>query len=84
MTQWRPASARRGEPAGTAVRRVDGFPVVFQYGQPVPSFDVRADVCGGRDYIDLDGRWRFAFDPGDAGTSEGWMLADSMTAAGRW
>jgi len=74
MTQWRPASAHRGEPAGTAVRAVDGFPVVFQYGQPVPSFDVRADVPGERDYLDLDGRWRFAFDPGDAGTGDGWML----------
>ena len=82
MTQWRPASASRGEPAGTAVRTVDGFPVVFQYDQPVPSFDVRADVPGERDYLDLDGRWRFAFDPGDAGTSDGWMLAGFDD--GRW
>jgi beta-glucuronidase len=82
MTQWRAASARRGEPAGTAVRTVDGFPVVFQYGQPVPSFDVRADVPGERDYLDLDGRWRFAFDPGEAGTSDGWMLPDFDD--GRW
>jgi hypothetical protein len=49
MTRWRQASARWREPAGTAVRRVDGFPVVFQYGQPIPSFDVRADVPGERD-----------------------------------
>jgi beta-glucuronidase len=75
MTRWRPASARRREPAGTAVRTVDGFPVVFQYGQPIPSFDVRADVPGERDYLDLDGRWRFVFDPDEAGTSEGWMMA---------
>jgi beta-glucuronidase len=74
MTQWRPVSARTGEPAGTVIRRVDGFPVVFQYGQPVPSFDVRADIPDERDYLDLDGRWRFAFDPGDIGISEGWML----------
>ncbi|MBV9795315.1 MAG: beta-galactosidase [Actinobacteria bacterium] len=52
---------------------MDGVPVVFQYGQPIPSFDVRADVPPERDYLDLDGRWRFAFDPGDAGTAEGWM-----------
>jgi beta-glucuronidase len=82
MRKWWPTSARKGEPAGTAVRRVDGFPVVFQYGQPVPSFDVRADVSGERDYLDLDGRWRFAFDPGDVGASEGWMLADFDD--GRW
>jgi beta-glucuronidase len=82
MTQWRPVSARRGEPAGTAVRTVDGFPVVFQYGQPVPSFDVRADVPGERDYLDLDGRWRFAFDPGDVGAGDGWMLGSLDD--GRW
>jgi beta-glucuronidase len=82
MTQWRPASAQRGEPAGTEVRTVDGFPVVFQYGQPVSSFDVRADVPSERDYLDLDGRWRFAFDPGEAGTSDGWMLPDFDD--GRW
>jgi len=50
--------------------------VVFQYGQPIPSFDVRADAPGERNYLDLDGRWRFAFDPGDVGTSDGWMLED--------
>ncbi len=82
MTQWRSASARTGEPAGTAVRTVDDLPVVFQYGQPIPSFDVRADVPSERDYLDLDGRWRFAFDPGDVGTSDGWMLADFDD--GRW
>ena len=82
MTQWRPASARGREPAGTAVRTVDGVPVVFQYGQPVPSFEARADDPGERDYLDLDGRWRFVFDPGDAGTGDGWMLADFDD--GRW
>jgi beta-glucuronidase len=82
MTQWQPVSAQRGEPAGTAVRTVEGVPVVFQYGQPVPSFDVRAEVPGERDYLDLDGRWRFAFDPGDAGPSDGWMRADYDD--GRW
>jgi beta-glucuronidase len=75
MTHWRSVSAGRREPAGTAVRTVDGVPVVFQYEQPVPSFDVRADVPGERDYLELDGRWRFAFDPGDVGTGDGWMLA---------
>jgi beta-glucuronidase len=82
MTQWRPASARPGEPADTAVRTVDDVPVLFQYGQPVPSFDVRAEVPGERDYLDLDGRWRFAFDPGDAGIRDGWMLAGFDD--GRW
>jgi beta-glucuronidase len=75
MGTWRQAGDRKREPADTAVRAVDGVPVVFQYGQPVPSFDVRADIPGERDYLDLDGRWRFAFDPGDVGTREGWMAA---------
>jgi beta-glucuronidase len=82
MTQWRPVSARATEPAGTSVRRVDGFPVVFQYGQPIPSFDVRADIPDERDYLDLDGRWRFAFDPDEIGISDGWMLAGFDD--GRW
>ncbi len=82
MTHWRPVSAGRREPAGTAVRTVDGVPVVFQYEQPVPSFDVRADVPGERDYLALDGRWRFAFDPGDAGPADGWMLPGFDD--GRW
>ena len=82
MTQLAAGIGGRREPAGTAVRTVDGFPVVFQYGQPIPSFDVRADVPGERDYLDLDGRWRFAFDPDDVGTSQGWMLAGFDD--GRW
>src|ERR1700759_4610905 len=82
MTHWRPVSAGRREPAGTAIRVVDGVPVVFQYGQPVPSFDVRADVPEARDYLDLDGRWRFAFDPDDAGLGGGWMEAGFDD--GRW
>jgi beta-glucuronidase len=82
MTHWRSVSAGRREPAGTAVRTVDGVPVVFQYEQPVPSFDVRADVPAERDYLELDGRWRFAFDPGDVGTGDGWMLAGFDD--GRW
>jgi beta-glucuronidase len=82
MTQWRSVSAGGREPAGTAVRTVDGVPVLFQYEQPVPSFDVRAEVPGMRDYLELDGRWRFAFDPGDVGTGDGWMLAGFDD--GRW
>ncbi len=67
---------RAREPMGTAVRAVDGFPVVFQYGQPVPSFDVCTDRPAGREYLDLDGHWRFAFDPAGAGTRGGWMSAE--------
>ena len=82
MTHWRPVSAGRREPAGTAIRTVDGVPVVFQYGQPIPCFDVRADVPETRDHLDLDGRWRFAFDPDDAGLGDGWMEAGFDD--GRW
>ncbi len=82
MTHWRAVSGGQREPAGTAIRTVDGVPVVFQYGQPIPSFDVRRDVPQTRDYLDLDGRWRFAFDPDDIGTRAGWMLAGFD--ASRW
>src|SRR5260370_37449241 len=30
---------------------------------------------GEREYLDLDGRWRFAFDPTGLGTKRGWMSA---------
>jgi beta-glucuronidase len=76
MRNWLPGRGRRREPARTEIRTVDGVPVVFQYGQPVPSFGVRADVPGGRDYLDLDGDWRFAFDPADSGTGDGWAGPD--------
>jgi beta-glucuronidase len=76
MKRWRRISGRGREPANTVVHTVDGFPVVFQYGEPVPSFDVCADRAAEREYLDLDGRWRFAFDPDDAGTRGGWMSPD--------
>jgi beta-glucuronidase len=75
MTHWRAVSGGEREPAGTAIRTMDGVPVVFQYGQPIPSFEVRRDIPETRDYLDLDGRWRFAFDPEDIGTRDGWMRA---------
>ena len=86
MTFWRASASARGRElsVGTAVRTVDGFPVVFQYGQPIPSFDVRAEVPGEREYLDLDGRWRFAFDPDEAWRrvrAGCWRV--STTAAGR-
>jgi beta-glucuronidase len=73
MKHWRRISGPGREPAGTAVRLVDGFPVLCQYGAPVPSFDVHADRPAEREYLDLDGRWRFRFDPDGAGVRQGWM-----------
>jgi len=73
MKQWRRIRGPGRETAGTAVHAVDGFPVVFQYGEPVPSFDVCADRPGEREYLDLGGRWRFAFDPAGVGARRGWM-----------
>ena len=82
MRQLWPPRPRRREPAGTEIRAVDDVPVVFQYGQPVPAFEVRADVPGEREYLDVDGQWLFDFDPGDAGVRDGWMSADFDD--GRW
>jgi beta-glucuronidase len=63
----------RGEPAGTMVQKVDGVPVLFQYGAPVPSFDTWHDRQEPRQYVDLDGTWAFCFDPEDQGERDSWM-----------
>jgi len=65
-------AVRQREPMHTEVRDIDGTPVVFQYGQPVPSFDTWREREPCREYIDLNGLWKFRFDPADEGLSKGW------------
>jgi len=60
------------EPMDTVVKQIDGVNVVYQYGKPVPSFDTWDSQVPARNYISLDGKWRFAFDPQNQGLSEGW------------
>lgn len=66
-----PASAR--EPMNTEVRNIDQVNVLFQYGQPVPSFDTWRGETPGREVKPLDGTWKFAMDPNDVGVTEGWQ-----------
>jgi beta-glucuronidase len=65
--------AARHEPMNTEVRLIDGVGVLFQYGQPVPSFDTWREAPLGRERLSLDGEWRFAWDPDDRGIAEGWQ-----------
>ena len=51
------------EPSGTHVREVGGTGVVFQYGTVLPAFDGWRVHEPTRDYLTLDRRWRFRFDP---------------------
>ncbi|MFE2422648.1 glycoside hydrolase family 2 protein [Streptomyces hokutonensis] len=60
------------EPSGTHVRDVGGTNVVFQYGAVLPAFDGWRTHESTRDYLSLDKRWRFRFDPEDRGLEEGW------------
>jgi hypothetical protein len=61
------------EPSGTHVRRIGETNVVFAYGTVVPSFDGWRTKEPERNYLDLDGEWKFAFDPDTNG------LRDSLT-----
>ncbi|MFE3855040.1 glycoside hydrolase family 2 protein [Streptomyces griseorubiginosus] len=61
------------EPSGTHVREVGGTQVVFQYGTVLPAFDGWRTHEPTRDYLSLDKRWRFRFDPEDRGLDEGWQ-----------
>ncbi|MBD9724237.1 glycoside hydrolase family 2 TIM barrel-domain containing protein [Streptomyces caniscabiei] len=60
------------EPSGTHVREVGGTGVVFQYGTVLPAFDGWRTHEPTRDYLSLDRRWRFRFDPTGQGLDEGW------------
>lgn len=61
------------EPSGTHVRDVGGTHVVFQYGAVLPAFDGWRTHEPTRDYLSLDKRWRFRFDPADQGLGETWQ-----------
>ena len=60
------------EPSGTHVQRVGETNVVFSYGAVLPSFDGWRTREPERDYVDLDGQWRFASDPEVIGLDRGW------------
>ncbi|MCX4706448.1 glycoside hydrolase family 2 protein [Streptomyces sp. NBC_01373] len=61
------------EPSGTHVRDVGGTDVVFQYGAVLPAFDGWRTREPTREYLSLDRRWHFRFDPGNQGLDEGWQ-----------
>ncbi len=60
------------EPMRTQVRTIDGVNVVYQYDQPVPSFDTWETREEGRNHMTLNGEWRFAKDPENRGVEEQW------------
>ncbi|WP_328744123.1 beta-galactosidase [Streptomyces sp. NBC_00285] len=63
------------EPSGTHVRDIGGTNVVFQYGAVLPAFDSWRTHEPTREYLSLDKKWRFRFDPDDHGLDEGWQSA---------
>jgi beta-glucuronidase len=79
------------EPAQTTLRAVDGTNVVMQYDHVVPSFDGWRTHEPTRDYLDLDGSWRFRFDPDAVGVDRGWQRTgfddsgwDSIAVPSAW
>lgn len=63
-------------PARTHVRDVGGTNVVCAYGAVIPSLDGWRTREQHRGYLNLDGSWRFAFDPRDIGLDHGWQRSD--------
>jgi len=55
-------------------RKVDGFPVVFHYGQVRPDFDDVSENSH-RKRFNLNGEWLFRFDPQSIGIPNQWFLA---------
>ncbi|PAE43105.1 glycoside hydrolase family 2 protein [Bacillus sp. 7884-1] len=64
------------EPMNTEVKSIDGTNVLFQYGEPVPSFDTWTQEERSRSYLSLDGKWKFAMDTNSQGMTEKWYQKD--------
>ncbi|MEH7490878.1 glycoside hydrolase family 2 protein [Neobacillus niacini] len=64
------------EPMNTEVKSIDGTNVLYQYGEPVPSFDTWTQEEPSRTYLSLDGKWKFAMDPDSKGMNEKWYQKD--------
>jgi beta-glucuronidase len=60
------------EPMNTEVKSIDGTNVLFQYDEPVPSFDTWTQEERSRSYLSLDGKWKFAMDSNSQGMTEKW------------
>jgi beta-glucuronidase len=60
------------EPMDSHIENIDGVNVLYQYGEPVPSFATDGFKQPGRQFISLDKVWRFQTDPTDVGVLEGW------------
>lgn len=60
------------EPMRTKLVEVDGIHVVYQYDQPVPSFDTWETQEEGRNHLSLNGEWYFKTDPENIGVQEKW------------
>ena len=60
------------EPMRTHIKTIDGVNVVYQYDQPVPSFDTWETREEGRNHMSLNGEWYFTTDPEDRGVEEQW------------
>lgn len=60
------------EPMNTKLEPIDGIKVVFQYDQPVPSFDTWETKEEPRNHFSLNGDWYFRTDPENVGVKEKW------------
>lgn len=63
-------------------QKIDGFPVVFHYGQVRPEFTHENAINSHRRRVVLDTGWKFRFDPENEGDATGW--AKEPLPEGRW
>lgn len=65
----------------TEIHWVDGYPMVRQYNKIVPSFETYKLENPVREYISLNGSWKFKFDEKNEGSEQGWSdrQFDDMT-----
>lgn len=60
------------EPMNTRIRSIDGTNVLYQYGQPVPTFETWNGNTSARGHHSLNGMWQFRFDDENEGIDRGW------------
>lgn len=71
-----PTNSADREPMNTEVHSIDGTNVLYQYGEPVPSFDTWTQEEPSRSYLSLDGNWKFSMDPDKQGMNEKWYAKE--------
>lgn len=58
------------KPMEVEIKNIDGKNIAFEYGKPIPSFDTYKLNQPGREYLSLNGIWKFTLDPSNIGITQ--------------